>query len=210
MPQWCMLLRKWRWIQMRIKLEVSSTKTWNLVYFTTRQVSFWNEVTQLESSSGIQWEKINPKQSLLGYHKHTQAYWGSLCDVERAEQCVLYTERSEWSVSLIRPQLWLLLLPPPFASIWAFWPPKKTDTRVKELHLSSSSSLTSSFLVLASSLSLHSIQRTRPRRDHPTESSRSPCFVPHSPSISILVCFFTWEEKSCAHGGSVHADIRVS
>lgn len=117
--------------------------------------------------------------------------------MECAGKSVLYAEENEWSAPLIRPELWLLLLPPPFASIWAFLAPKKTDTQVKELHLSSSS-LTSSFLVLASSLFLHSIQRTRPLRNHPTESSLSLCFILHSSSISILFCYFTWEEISCS------------
>lgn len=91
---------------------------------------------------------------LLEYHKHTLRLIEGPCvmwSVQGRMSC--NAEGNEWSAPLIHPKLWLLLLPPPFASIWAFWPPKKTDTRVKELHLSSSFSLTSSFPVLASFLS---------------------------------------------------------
>lgn len=56
--------------------------------------------------------------------------------------------------------------------------------------------------------SFHS-ENSASHRDHPTESSLFLRFVPHSPSISILVCYFTKEEKPHAHGGSVHVDVHV-
>lgn len=102
---------------------------------------------------------------LLDYHKHTLRLIEGPCVMWIVQGRMSYNaEGNEWSAPLICLGLWLLLLPPLFDSISAFWPPKKTDTRVKELHLSSSFSLTSSFPVLASSPSLHSIQGTRPGR----------------------------------------------